>query len=260
MYSKMNLGDYYPIKSIIHRLNPINKIFCLILYILFLVFTISLKLHLTYFVFLILIMLLSLVPFRFYFNIVFSLRYILVILVCALLVLSVSPDLIVVIVLKIIMSVMMLSILTFTTSSSELAYGIEKILMPINLFNINFSKPINGIIGLIKFIPFFVTTEYSVLKAIESRGINYRFTNVINKLNIKKKMFGSVYSITKRKIKLMKQEATLRMFSYKKYRTNYKVNKYGFFDLLYSIISISFIILILYERGYLSEILVKLNI
>lgn len=260
MYSRTTLGNYYPIKSIIHKLNPVNKIICLVLFILFIMFSMSLKLHFVLFAFLALVMLLSNVPFRFYFNILFSLRYILVILIILLLMFTITPDLVTVIVLKILMTVILVSVLTFTTSPSELAYGIEKFIKPFNLFNINFSKLIQIKVNAIRFIPTFITTQYSVLKAVEARGINYSYSNLLSRFHVKRKMFGSVYALTKRKFKNIKNEAMLRMFNYKKYRTNYKVNKFGFYDLVYTFVFLSVLYVHMHERGIIDALLVKLNL
>lgn len=260
MYSRTTLGNYYPINSIIHKLNPVNKIFCLILFILFIFINTSLKLHFILLSFLVLFMLLSKVPFRFYFNIIFSLRYVLVVLGIVLIIFTVTPPLTIVILSKIIMLTIIVSIMTFTTSPSELSYGIEKMISPFNLFNINLSKIINNIVNSIRFIPMFITIEYTVLKSVESRGIDYSYSNMLSRFFVKKKMFRSVFVLTKKRFKNIKDEAILRMFSYKKYRTNFKVNKYGFNDLIYSLVFISILFIHLYERGIINEVLSKINL
>ena len=104
MYSRTTLGNYYPVNSLVHKLNPVNKIFCLVLYILFIILSMSLKLHLIIFAFLVLIMLLSKVPFKFYFNIIFSLRYILVLAGILMIMFTLTPDVVIVILLKVVWS------------------------------------------------------------------------------------------------------------------------------------------------------------
>lgn len=153
-----------------------------------------------------------------------------------------------------------IAVLTFTTSPSELAYGIERFLNIFNIFRINLSKLINKLVNFIRFIPMLITSEYIVLKAVESRGINYSYTDMITRFFVKRKMFGSTYYITKRKLKDIKNEANLRMYDYKKYRTNYRVNKFGFYDLIYFISFISFILYDVYERGILNAIFTKFKI
>lgn len=257
MYSRTTLGNFYPINSIIHKLNPTNKFICLLLYVIFLISSLSLRLHFIMFAFLVFIMLISLVPFRFYFNIIFSTRYILTFLTFALLLSSVKTSLTIIIILKIVMSIIIISVLTFTTSPSELSYGIEKFLNLFNIFSINLSKFINGIVNAIRFIPMLITNEYIVLKAVEARGINYSYADIISRFFVKRKMFGSAYYITKRKMRSIRNEANLRMYDYKKYRTNYRVNHFGFNDLIYFLVFTSLIILDAYERGVLDALLNK---
>ena len=249
MYSRTTLGNFYPVSSIIHKLNPINKVFCLVLYLIFLIFNYSLKLHFIEVAFFVFIMMISNVPFRFYFNIIFKPRYILLFIIFVLLLSGVSLEMSVIMLIKIITTIIILCILTFTTSPSELMYGIEKFLNLFNIFNLRLSKLSNKIVNLIRFYPLFISTEYQVLKAIETRGVNYYKNNILNKFLIRRKIFKSVFVITKRKINDIKNEAMIRMFSLKKFRTNFRVNKFSFYDLVYLIFHLFLIFTLLYEKG-----------
>lgn len=257
MYSRTTLGNYYPVNSIIHKLNSINKFLCFLIFIFVLIFSMSIGLHLFLLGFLVLVMLLSNVPFKFYFNIIYSLRFILILTLFVCLCTTLTLDIYVVILLKIVLLVMEVSILTFTTSPSELSYGIEKFLSPFNWFFLNLSYLVAGIVNMIRFIPMLITNEYKVLKSAESRGIDYKYSNMLSRFYTRRLIFKRVFSITRRTMKDIKTEGNLKLYSHKKYRTNYKVNKFGIYDLLYLLISLSFIIYYLYEKGILNEILTK---
>lgn len=110
---------------------------------------------------------------------------------------------------------------------------------------------------MIRFIPMLITNEYKVLKSAESRGIDYKYSNMLSRIFTRKLIFRSVFGITRRTIKDIKKEGNLKLYSHKRYRTNYKVNKFGIYDLIYLLVSLSLIIYYLYERGILNEILTK---
>ena len=257
MYSRTTLGNYYPVDSIIHKLNPINKFICFIILLFTLICSMNVGLHLFLFGFLVLVMLLSRVPFKFYFNIIYSLRFILILTVFICLCTTLTLDIYVVLILKIVLFVVSLSIMSFTTSPSELSYAVEKTLTPFNWFFLNLSYLSVGIVNMIKFIPMLITTEYSVLKSVQARGIDYDHSNMISRFYTRRLIFKRVYAITRRRQKDIKTEAVLKLYSHKKYRTNYKVNPFGSVDLLYLLIHLFLIVWFLYEKGLLNEILTK---
>ena len=68
MYSRNSFGSYYPIDSTIHRLNPIFKLINFIIMILLMILCKSLTIHIFAFLLVLIMLLLSLVPFRYYFD------------------------------------------------------------------------------------------------------------------------------------------------------------------------------------------------
>ena len=138
MYSRSSFGSYYPIDSIIHRLNPVVKIVNFVLMLIVLIVSKSLYTNLFLLGLIFVMSLLSYVPFRYYFNTFWFLRYIYILIafICAYFDQSLQTCMIYII--KLVVLVEYINIIAYTTSPSESAYGIEKFL---SLFNFIQPKP-----------------------------------------------------------------------------------------------------------------------
>ena len=76
MYSKNSFGNFYPVDSSIHRLNPVVKFLNFIITIVLIIISMSLKVHIFLFALVAIMTLLSFVPTKFYFKTFYSFRYI----------------------------------------------------------------------------------------------------------------------------------------------------------------------------------------
>ena len=79
MYSRNSFGSYYPIDSTMHKLNPIVKLINFLLAILLMILSSSLYLHGFLMLLVFIMTLLTFVPFRYYVNTLWALRYIYII-------------------------------------------------------------------------------------------------------------------------------------------------------------------------------------
>ena len=68
MYSRNSFGSYYPVNSIIHKLNPVIKLFNFLIVIVLIILSNSIYLNSFILGLLIIMMLLSYVPFNYYFK------------------------------------------------------------------------------------------------------------------------------------------------------------------------------------------------
>lgn len=129
-------------------------------------------------------------------------------------------------VLKVILITLLILILTFTTSLSEIAWGIECVLRPLEKIGISVSNFSLRIAFSIKFISTLLEKFYEVRKSMAYRGLAYNK----NKLGSFKKMIvpsiNLSYKLSCRTITAMK----LRFYGYSKKRTNYHENKVTNFD------------------------------
>lgn len=229
MYSRNSFGSYYPVTSLIHKLNPIIKLINFIIMILLMLLTSSKEIHAFMFVFVLIMVLLSYVPIKYYFNTFYSLRYIYLIMafICAYMGLDFTTYL--VYVSKIVIFVLYLNIVVFTTSPSETIYSIEKFLQTFNFLNLKVVKAATKINSIIRYYPLYISVKYKTIKAASIRGIHIGFFNIVEKIKLNKR----VLMLTKLHNKEISDCAELRLYDINKHRTNYRTNKVGFYDIIF---------------------------
>jgi len=133
---------------------------------------------------------------------------------------------------KLVILVEYINLLAYTTSPSESAYGIEKFLSLFNFLYLPVSKLAFKINSILRYHPLMLSVEYKTLKASSSRGIDYYHTNIIGKTYAFSKVYGNIRRLVKNKNKEISFNSELRLYDIKKYRTNYRTNKVGFFDII----------------------------
>lgn len=248
MYSKGMFGSYYPVNSKIHEMSVVVKLLNFFLFVLVMIGSKSLELHLFVLAILVLQIIESKVPFRFFFNMFYGFRYLYILMVFMFASLGLNLELTIVYLLKFVLIIEYLALLVHTTSLSEFDYGIYKVLNPINFLNFNISY-ISLVIGnVFRFIPALITTENRVLKCQASRGIDYIHSGVVGKY------YAVIYSLknslrlTIKRMKEINNLAKLRMYSVKQRRTNFRTGRFNF----YSLMLLAFHLLFLY--GYILEV------
>lgn len=249
MYSRNSFGSFYPVDSSVHRLNPVVKLFNFIIAILLMILSDSLYINLFLFSLVLCMELLSFVPFKYYFRTFWSLRYIyiLIVFICAYFRLSMTEALTYVI--KLITVVEYLNILAYTTSPSESAYGIEKFLSYFNFLYLPITKFAFKINKMLRYVPLMLTVEYKTLKAEASRGIDYFHSNMFGRMNAVSTIYGNILALTKRKSRDIAFASELRLYNMKRYRTNYRTNRVGFYDLFYTVFHLALVYAYLVQRG-----------
>lgn len=249
MYSRNSFGSFYPVDSSVHRLNPVVKLFNFIIAILLMILSDSLYINLFLFSLVLCMELLSFVPFKYYFRTFWSLRYIyiLIVFICAYFRLSMTEALTYVI--KLITVVEYLNILAYTTSPSESAYGIEKFLSYFNFLYLPITKFAFKINKMLRYVPLMLTVEYKTLKAEASRGIDYFHSNMFGRMNAVSTIYGNILALTKRKSRDIAFASELRLYNMKRYRTNYRTNRVGFYDLFFTVFHLALVYAYLVQRG-----------
>lgn len=249
MYSRNSFGSYYPIDSSVHRLNPIIKLIDFLIIIFLVIFCNSLYINLFMLGLVIIMMLLSFVPLKFYMNTFWSLRYIyiLVAFICASMRMNMNGYL--TILTKIVVVVEYLNIISYTTSPSESAYGIEKFLACFNILYL----PISGLAfkmnSMLRYVPLYMNVEYKTLKAQASRGIDYYHTNIFGRMYAVMSLYLNVHRLTRRKNREIALSRELKLFNLRRYRTNYRTNKVGFYDIFFTAFHILLILAYLKDKG-----------
>lgn len=254
MQSNRFFGSFYPVGSSIHRLNQVIKLICLFLFIIPMIGSMSIKLHIVVLFFIVMLIYTSNVPIRFYFNMLYSLRYIYIVILFALASKGLSMEQAIVILIKISSIIEYLALIFYTTSPSELKYGIEKTLNPFNFLNFNLGRLSNLIVGIITFFPLLFTTEQSVLKCAGARGLDYYHGDILSKISVVLSSFRNTIRLTIKKMKDIKFASELRMYSVTKFRTNLRTNKVKFFDMVLLLVHFIFILSYIEEVGLIWDI------
>lgn len=252
MYSKGIFGQFYPVKSLMHKINPSVKLVCLLLTILLISFSTDLVMHLFLLTLVILMILLTKVPFKNFFNLFYSLRYLYVLVIVLGAIFTLDIEVVLTIILKIIIVFEYIALISYTTSVSELNYGILIILEPFNLFNRKLGNVSYFITSIIKFYPMFVANNTKVLKAGASRGIDYIHSGYFKRLFAFKMSVPTAFRETIREIKRTKLECNLKLFNFKKKRTNINHNKISFYDIILLAFHCLFLIAYILEAGLIS--------
>ena len=249
MYSRNSFGSYYPIDSPIHRLIPVVKLINFIILILLLILCNSLTIHIFALLLLVIMILLSLVPYRYYFDTFWSLRYIYIIIAFICLYFEQSLDVCFVWLIKLVCVVEYLSLIAYTTSPSESAYGIEKFLSFFNFLFLPVSKFAFKLNSMLRYHPLKLTVEHKTFKIVSSRGFDYYYSNVITRALLFTRVKGRIKKLIKIRNKEIAFCQQLRLFSLKKYRTNYRTNKVSFNDIFFLLFHLVLIYAYLVDGG-----------
>ena len=241
MQSNKYFGQYYPIDSKIHNLNVFTKLITLLLLIITLIISNSLRLELVIFFFIFILLYESKVPLRFYFNIIYGLRYLLIILVVLLASKGLTLNVAVTILFKVFNIISYLSLIFYTTSNSELKYGLEKLISPFNFLNLRISTFINRLVNLINFFPLLLITEREVLISSSARGLDYFHTDLMSRFITALISLKNTFRLTMEKLNRKKLSNKIKLYSTKTYRTNFRTNKFKLYDLIILMVFIMFI-------------------
>ena len=251
MYSRNSFGSYYPISSTIHKLNPIMKLINFIITILVLLLSNNLQINIFILVLTIIMMLLSYVPFKYYFNTFWSLRYIYLFLIFFLYSLGISFNDTVCYLIKLIVVIEYLNILAFTTSPSESVYGIERFLSMFNFLMLPVNKIAIKINSILRYFPLLLVVNYKTIKAQSSRGIDYYNSNIFGRGYVFMNLLSNSLRLTKAKSKEINYASELKLYNDKRYRTNYETNRVGFNDIFFFMFHLALLYVCVVEKGLL---------
>ena len=249
MYSRNSFGSYYPVDSCIHRLNPVVKLINFIIIVFIVLLTTSTYINVFMLLLVIIMMLLSFVPFKYYLKTFYSLRYVYVLIMLICYYFNTSLELCLVYMSKAVILVEYLNILSYTTSPSESIYGIEKLLSFFNFLYLPISSFSFKVNSMIRYFPLYLTVKDKTYKASSSRGIDYNHMNIFSRIIYSFKTSKNIRRLTKYRNNEISLCSELRLYDVKKYRTNYRTNKVGFYDIFFLIFHVILIYSFLVEEG-----------
>ena len=180
MLTNITIGRYINKSSVVHKLNPVFKIISLLIMIVSIFFIDSYKDIIMLTSYLILMMIYSDINILTYLRNIYSIKIFLVFILIIDLIFNINNtiyDLY-----KLIFIIIYSSALTYTTSTSEITYGIERMLRPFNNY-----IPVNDIAMIItltiRYIPTLTMEADRIIKAQKMRGINFDNKNIKDKIS-----------------------------------------------------------------------------
>ena len=197
MIRDITIGQYYPAKSILHRLDPRTKLVATFLYLISLFLFDGFAGYIVATVFLVSIIKLSKVPFKFIVKGLKPIIMLLIITVLFNLLLTRSGEVLfsfwiftvtsgglhtaVFMAMRLIYLILGSSLMTFTTTPNELTDGIEKLLGPLRKIKVPVHEIAMMMSIALRFIPILLEETDKIMKAQIARGADFESGNIIQR-------------------------------------------------------------------------------
>lgn len=250
MLNDIMIGRYYPINSKIHKMNPLAKIICTVFFIVVLFLYKDLFFTFLLLLFIILIALMSNVPLKTYLRAVMSLKLLIVAIIIINVVFQVDVVTTIVSISRLVLIVLYTSILTLTTPPNELTYGLEKFFSPLLVIGIPVNKMALSLSLAIRFIPTIIDQADKIMKSQTCRGIDYSSFRIKDKLIGIKTLLFPMFVHSFKRAEELSISMELRLYNINKRRTNFRMNKWGFFDTYMFIIHFIILIGVVYQEFF----------
>lgn len=244
MLNNISIGRYINKSSVVHKLNPVFKIISLIIMITSIFFINSYIDIILLSMYLLLTILYTDIDIKIYLKNILGIKIFLIFIFIIDIIFFTNINRIIFDIFKLIFIVLYSSVLTYTTSITELTYGIEKILKPLN--KIIPTSDIAMIITLsIRYIPTLTEEANRIINAQKLRGIDFTTRNIKEKLISISGIFIPMFTLSIRRAEITADIMDLRLYNYGKSRTNYRTNKWSKIDSLLLILNILILIIII---------------
>lgn len=245
MYN-LKLTKYYNISSLIHNINPLCKIICILIITFLSLFSKNIMFLIILLLFLVLIMFMSNVPLDLYINnFKFLLPMVVFIFIINLIFSNIYSTILSI--LKLILLILYSQVLLYTTKPNDLTYGLEKFLSPLKLFNISVSSLALTISLSLRFIPTIFTEADKILKAQISRGLNFN-GNLSEKCDKIISVIFPIFNVSLKKSLDISYVLDMRLYRVDEKRSKYKSYDITFIDNIALAIHIFLILLYLVWR------------
>lgn len=224
---------YYNTNSDMHKMNPVYKIICILIFTLLILLTNNIVLLIIMLLFVLSLMHLSCVPFKLYIKNIKFMVPLIVFIVLINLIFNVRLTTTIVSLLKLLLFIFYSSIFIYTTKPNDLTYGLEKVFLPLKIFNIPVNE-LSLIISLaIRFIPIIFSVSEKVLKSQISRGLAFN-GNIKEKCNKLSSVIFPIFVLSFKKSDRIASSLDLKLYRVNEYRTKYKC--YRTSDIDYSVL------------------------
>lgn len=216
MLNNIQIFRYINTNSIIQKINPLNKLLTLIIFTIISITSNNLIEHILLIIYIFILILLSKVKMNKYLKSMKSLIYLLIPIFIINILCKIDIILSITNIFKIIEIFIYSSLITLSTTTNELLYSLDKLLIPLKILKINTKKIIFILTLSIKFIPIVIEEFNKIIKGLISKGIKK------NKILVLKAIIIPTYSLLIKKADLLADELELKLYNY-----NIKIDNYN---------------------------------
>lgn len=245
MLTNITFGKYYVRDSVVHKLNPLFKTISLIIMIIAIFFINSYKDIIMLTSYLILMIVYSDIDIITYLKNIYSIKIFLLFILIIDLIFGSNINNIIFDLYKLIFIIIYSSALTYTTSTSEITYAVERLLKPFNN-----TIPVNDIAMIItltlRYIPTLTMESDRIIKAQKMRGINFDSKNIKTKITSLVGVFIPMFILSLKKSESTADIMDIRLYNYGKSRTNLRTNTWKKIDTLLLILNILILIIVIF--------------
>ena len=227
MYN-FQLTKYYNVDSIIHNLNPLNKIICIILFTIMMFISNDILSLMLLLIFIAILVGMSNVDIIIYLkNYKYLIPFILFIFLIDLIFSNIETSII--LILKILLFISYFTLLLYTTKLNDLIYGLERFLKPLKIFGVDVNALSLKISLAIKFIPTMFIEGEKVYKSSISRGLNFN-GNLKEKYTKIMSFIITTFNMSLKRNQTISNALDIKMYNSNNKRTKYKLDTFSFID------------------------------
>lgn len=267
MIRDITIGQYYPAKSVIHRLDPRVKIVCTLLFLVSLFIQNSILGYVTATLFMGLVIIVSRVPLKF---IMKGLKPVIMLLMITVLfnlfltregnelvhvwifrVTDKGLRIAVFMAVRLTYLIMGSSIMTFTTTPNSLTDGIEKLLHPLNKIKVPVHEVAMMMSIALRFIPILLEETDKIMKAQIARGADLESGNIIQKAKAMIPILVPLFVSAFRRANDLAMAMEARCYRGGDGRTKMKPLVYNGRDRMAYVVTIIYMVVIFYVGRYI---------
>jgi len=248
MYN-FKLNKYYNTESIIHNINPLIKIICVLIFTFLCLLSNNLLFLILLLFLLILIIYMSNVPRNLYIN---NLKFILPMMVFIFIINLIFSNIYTtfISILKLVLFILYSQILLYTTKPNDITYGLEILLSPLKVFNINASSIALTISLALRFIPTIFIESDKVIKSQISRGLNLS-GNISEKCDKIISVIFPIFDLSLKRGEDISNVLDMRLYRVDGKRTKYKNNSISANDAICLLIHVVLILIFIVIEVFL---------
>ena len=248
MYS-FKLNKYYNTESIIHNINPLIKIIFVLIFTFLCLLSNNLLFLILLLFLLILIIYVSNVPRNLYIN---NLKFILPMMVFIFIINLIFSNIYMTIIsiIKLVLFILYSQVLLYTTKPNDITYGLENLLLPLKVFNINASSIALTISLALRFIPTIFIESDKVIKSQISRGLNLS-GNISKKCDKIIAVIFPIFDLSLKRGEAISNVLEMRLYKVEGKRTKYKNNSVTTIDVLSLLIHVVLILIFIVLEVFL---------